>query len=179
MDDERHNLEMEDIDPNVIMLRTNSRTNKREFQELIKRYKLLTENQKAVLSQTDVTGQRQIAMLGICKAYPFIQDFIIEVVRDKYLSLDFQLTDGDYQTFINRKLHLHPELEGFSDSTEKKARQVVWKILEESGIINNTNERHILPQFVDRKVINAILSDDVNLLKIFLMTERDIKQLKE
>ncbi|MFZ1703562.1 MAG: DUF1819 family protein [Saprospiraceae bacterium] len=170
---------LEDIDPNVIMLRSNNRTNQREFHELMKRYKLLTENQKELLSQIDVTGQRQIAMIGICKAYPFIQDFIIEVVREKYLSLDFQLTDGDYQTFINRKLHLHTELEGFSDSTEKKARQVVWKMLEESGIINNTKERHILPQFVDRKVINAILSDDVNLLKIFLMTDRDIKQLSE
>ncbi|MBK7637437.1 MAG: DUF1819 family protein [Saprospiraceae bacterium] len=42
------------------------------------------------------------------------------MVREKYLSLDFQLTDGDYQTFINRKAQLHPELEGFSDSTEKK-----------------------------------------------------------
>lgn len=179
MEDQDNHLDTEDIDPNVIMLRTNSRTNKREFQELIKRYKLLTENQKALLSQIDVIGQRQVALIGICKAYPFIQDFIVEVVREKYLSLDFQLTDGDYQTFINRKAQLHPELEGFSDSTEKKARQVVWRILEQAGLIDNTKDRYILPQFVDRKVVNAVVSDDVNLLKIFLMSDRDIKQLSE
>lgn len=177
MDEQEHPLDTVDIDPNVIMLRTNSRTNKREFHELIKRYKQLTENQKTLIAQVDVIGQRQIALIGICKAYPFIQDFIVEVVREKYLSLDFLLTDGDYQTFINRKAQLHPELEGFSDSTEKKARQVVWRILEQAGLINNTKDRHILPQFVDRKVVNALVSDDVNLLKIFLMSDRDIKQL--
>ncbi|MBK7637438.1 MAG: DUF1819 family protein [Saprospiraceae bacterium] len=48
MEDQDNQLDTEDIDPNIIMLRTNSRTNKREFQELIKRYKLLTENQKAL-----------------------------------------------------------------------------------------------------------------------------------
>ncbi|MBK7637436.1 MAG: hypothetical protein IPJ13_26480 [Saprospiraceae bacterium] len=56
---------------------------------------------------------------------------------------------------------------------------MVWRILEQGGLIDNTKDRNILPQFVDRKVVNAVVSDDVNLLKIFLMSGRDIKQLSE
>jgi hypothetical protein len=170
-------VEEEALDPNVIMRRSNTRTNKREFQELIKRYKLLTPTQRIALLDMDVDGQKQIAMVAICKLYTFIRDFIVEVVREKFLALDFKLTDGDYQSFFNRKIELHPELEQFSESTVKKARQVTWRILEQAGLINNTKDRIILPQFVNQRVIEVIVQDNPALLKIFLTTDRDIKEM--
>lgn len=164
-------------DPNLIMGRSNSRTNKREFRELLKRYKLLTPAQKSLIVDLDVNGQRQMAMVGICKLYAFIRDFIIEVVREKFFALDFKLTDGDYQSFFNRKMELHPELEEFSESTAKKARQVTWRMLEQGGLIDNTKDRNVLPQFVNQQVVNVVRSDSPELLKIFLMTDREIKEI--
>lgn len=168
---------VEDIDPNLIMGRSNTRTNQREFRELLKRYKLLTPTQRKVIIELDVSGQKQLAMVGICKLYAFIRDFIIEVVREKFTSLDFQLTDGDYQSFLNRKMELHPELETFSESTSKKARQVTWKILEQGGLIDNSKDRNILPQFVNQQVINVVKSDSPELLKIFLIPDWEINEL--
>lgn len=177
VDEHQIDISEETPDPNLIMGRSNSRTNKREFRELLKRYKLLTSAQRNIIVDIDVTAQKQMAMIGICKLYAFIKDFIVEVVREKFLGLDFKLTDGDYRSFFNRKLELHPELENFSESTVKKAKQVTWKILEEGGLIDNTKDRNILPQFVNQKVINVTKSDSPELLKIFLMTDRDIKEL--
>ena len=168
-------LEREAPDPNQIMRRPNARTNRREFQELIKRYLQLTPEQRALIVELDANGQKHLALLGICKAYPFIRDFVVEVVREKFLSLDYQLTEGDYRSFFNRKQELHPELERFAESTAKKARQVVWRILEEAGMIDNTKDRVILPQFVNPRVIQAVVADHPALLKIFLLTDRDIK----
>ncbi len=162
-------------DPNAIMRRSNSRTNKREFRELIKRYRLLTEEQRKLMLEADVNAQKQLAMLGICKAYSFIRDFIIEIVREKFLALDFQLTNGDFQSFYNAKTELHPELEDFSESTIKKARQVIWRILEQAAIINNTKDRTILPQFVSQRVTQEISKENPTLLKIFLMSDLEIK----
>jgi hypothetical protein len=162
-------------DPGEVMRRANPRTSRREFQEIIRRYLLLTPRQRALLVALDADGQRQLALLGIGKAYPFIRDFIVEVVREKFISLDYQLTAGDYQSFCNRKAELHPELEGFAPSTAKKARQVTWRILEEAGLINNTKDRIILPQFVHPQVVSAVVADEPGLLKIFLMTDREIK----
>jgi len=163
------------LDPEEIMRRSNERTSKREFQEMIKRYRLLTPEQRRLIVDLDPNGQRQLAMVGLCKAHPFIQDFIIEVVREKFISLDFKLTDGDYQSFLNRKMELHPELEQFSDSTSKKAKQVTWRILEQAGLIDNTKDKVILPQFVNQRVMDVLIDDDPNLLRIFLMTDYDIK----
>ncbi|MBK8706784.1 MAG: DUF1819 family protein [Saprospiraceae bacterium] len=97
-----------------------TRTNKREFQELIKRYLHLTPVQRALIIEMDTNSQKHLALLAICKVYSFLRDFIVEVVREKFLSLDFQLTDGDYLSFYNRKLEQHPELEEFAESTTKK-----------------------------------------------------------
>ncbi len=162
-------------DPGVIMRRSNARTNQREFQELIKRYLYLTPQQRALIVDIDINSQKHLALLGVCKAYPFIRDFIVEVVREKFLSLDYQLTDGDYFSFYNRKMELHPELEVFADSTTKKARQVTWRILEETGLIDNTKDRIILPQFVQQRVINVVVADSPALLKVLLMTDPEIK----
>lgn len=167
----------DEIDPNLIMGRSNERTNQREFRELLKRYKLLTTDQREILTKIDLNGQKQLAMVGICKLYTFIRDFIIEIIREKFISLDFQLTDGDYQSFLNRKIELHPELETFSESTSKKARQVTWKILEQGGLIDNSKDRNILPQFVNRQVMNVVKNDSPELLKIFLLQDWEIKEL--
>ena len=164
-----------DLDPRDIMRRGNERTNKREFQEMIKRYRLLTPLQRRLIVDLDPNSQRQLALVALCKAHPFIKDFIIEVVREKFLSLHFTITEGDYQSFLNRKLDLHPELEEFSESTSRKARQVTWRILEQAGLIDNTKDKRIMPQFVNQRVLNALTEDDATLLKIFLMTDHDIK----
>lgn len=174
-----HQLDIANIapDPGLIMRRSNTRTNRREFRELFKRYHYLNPEQRALISELDTTSQKNLAFLAICKAYPFIRDFVLEVVREKFLTLDYQLTDGDYQSFYNRKLGLHPELETFAESTTKKARQVTWRILEEAGLIDNTKDRMILPQFVNQRVINAVAADNPALLKIFLLTDPEIKTL--
>lgn len=164
-------------DPNVIMRRSSIRPNNREFTELLKRYKLLTPAQRQLIVDLDPVEQRQLVLVALCKAHPIVRDFIIEVVREKFLGLDFQLTEADYQSFFNRKMELHSELEQYSESTGKKAKQVIWRILEQAGLIDNTKDRTILPQFVNQRIVNAVRDDNPELLKIFLMTDRDIKEL--
>lgn len=162
------------VDPDKIMRREKSGTNKREFQELMKRYKSLSLSQKKCLLRVDAEGQRQLAFLGACKTYSFLHDFVLELVRDKFFLLDYELTDGDYNSFINRKLIQHPELDEFAPSTAKKARQVVFKMLEEAALINNTRERIILPQFLNQLVLESVLEEDADLLKLFLFSDQDI-----
>ena len=102
----------------------------------------------------------------------------IEVIRDKVLVFDYQLNESDYNSFINSKTPVHPELENFSESTRKKAKQVMYRILEQASIINNANEKTIQPQILQQDVIHAIIKEDPAWLKIYMMSDRDIKQLR-
>ena len=175
--DEGIDIQKERPDAKLIMRRDNSRTNDREFRELFKRYQAMTPAQRELLTRVDVPAQRQLALVGISKLYTFVRDFVVEVVREKYLSLDYLLTEGDWQAFYNRKLDAHPELEEFSTSTIRKARQVTWRMLEQAGLINNTQERRILPQYVSPLVAEVVRADQPELLQLFLLSDYEIKTL--
>lgn len=162
----------------VVFGSVKNRTTDREFREIRKRLEKLTPEQKNILILGDLNSQKQIAFLAVCKHYAFIRDFAIEIVRDKVLVFDYQLHESDYNSFINSKILLHPELEEFSESTRKKAKQVMFRILEQAGIINNAIEKTIQPQILQQDVINAVFKEDPMWLKIFMMSDRDIKQLR-
>ncbi len=162
----------------VVFSSVKIRTSDREFREVRKRLETLTPDQTAILIRGDLISQKQIAFLSVCKRYTFIQDFAVDVIRDKVLVFDYQLNESDYKSFINSKLSLHTELEEFSESTLKKAKQVMFRILEQAGIINNPVDKQIQPQILQQDVINATVRDDPAWLKIFMMSDKDIKQLR-
>lgn len=162
----------------VVFGSVKNRTTDREFREIRKRLEKLNPDQKNILIHGDLNSQKQIAFLAVCKHYEFIRDFTIEIIRDKVLVFNYQLHESDYNSFIKSKVSLHPELEAFSESTRKKAKQVMYRILEQAGIINNSVEKTIQPQILQQDVIRAIVTDDPAWLKIFMMPDRDIKQLR-
>ena len=146
----------------------------REFSELKLRIESLTDNQLDILAYGDLVSKKQIALLSICKSYAFIRDFMVEVLRNRVLVFDFQLTEGAYFTFFRRKSEEHPELEEVTETTTKKIRQVTFKILEQAGMIDSVRSKKIIPQILDAKVINAIVEDDPEWLKIFLLSDIEI-----
>jgi len=162
----------------VVFSSVKTRTSDREFREIRKRLEKLTPEQINILINGDLISQKQIAFLAVCKRYGFIRDFTIEVIRNKVLVFDYQLHESDYNSFINSKVLLYPELEEFSESTRKKAKQVMFRIMEQAGIINNAVEKTIQPQILQQGVINAIVKEDSAWLKIFMMSDRDIKKLR-
>ena len=139
-----------------------SSTGKRLLAEFQKRINQLTQEELNILINGDLTSQKQIAFLSICKSSYFIRDFILEVIREKYLIFDYQITDGDYISYYRRKYEIHPEMEKLTEITEKKIKQVVFKILEQSGIINNIKSKIIQPQLLDETLINTIMIDNPN-----------------
>ena len=154
-----------------------SSTGKRLLLEFNKRVNLLTNAQKKLLVNGCLTTQKQVAYLSVCKAYQFIRDFIIEVLREKYLVFDYEIIESDYISFCRRKADIHPSLDNLTETTQKKIRQVTFKILEEAGIIDNVKTKNIQPQLLDNKAINSIISDNPNWLKVFFYSDKDIDNL--
>jgi hypothetical protein len=165
-------------DIGVVFNSVKSRTTDREFREIRKRLEHLTPKQIDILVHGDFISQKQIAFLAVCKHYDFIRDFTIDVIRDKALVFDYTINESDFNSFIKNKQQIHPELEEFSESTFKKGKQVMFHILEQAGIINNAVEKMIQPQLLNPSVVKAIAEDDQNLLKIFMVSDRDIKEIK-
>ena len=157
----------------------NSKTGRKMLSEFEKRISNLASQQTDILVNGDFLSQKQIAFLSICKTYLFIRDFVVEVLREKILVFDYQITEGDYISFYRRKLDLHPEMDILTDITQKKIKQVTFKILEQAGIIDSIKSKVIQPQIIDRKVTAAIVSDNPNWLKVLFISDMDITTMRK
>jgi len=149
-------------------------TAQRSLSEIKKRLDVLTEKQRIILLDGDLISQKQIVFLAICKLHYFMRDFTIEVLREKYLVFDVQFTEGEFISFVRRKREIHQNLDEKSDTAIYKIRKVTFQILEEAGIIDSVKDKNIQPQILDNQVIEAIVEDDPEWLKIFLMSDSDI-----
>ena len=151
-----------------------SKTGRVIYEECIKRINTLTAVQKQILTNGDIGSQKHIAFLAVCKYHSFIRDFTVEVLREKYLLFDFQITEGDYYAFYRSKAELHPEMDKLTNHSENKIRQVTFKILEQAGIIDNIKDKNLQFQILDLSVTRAIAEDNPDWLKIFLMNDAEI-----
>ena len=170
-------LNNEDFDYINILGKGKAVTGKRYYSEIKKRLSHLTPKQLELFVDSDYTTQKQIAFLAVCKTYGFIRDFVVDVMREKYLVFDYTISEGDYISFYRRINELHPEMDEFSEQTIKKLRQVTFKILEQSGLIDSVGNREIIPQIIETKVSEVILGDHSEWLKIFLLSDMDINAL--
>ena len=150
-------------------------TNKRMVSEFKKRIDNLTVNQQELLLNSNFSNQKQLAFLSACKTYSLLRDFVIEVVREKYLIMDFNLSDTDYISFIIRKEINHDELANLTDQTQAKVKQVIFKILEQAGIINNVRDKEIQLQLLGGSTKKSIIEDNPEWLKVFLLSDMDIQ----
>ncbi|MCP4359958.1 MAG: DUF1819 family protein [Chloroflexi bacterium] len=144
---------------NLLQARTQSSI-QRFFQELAPRLQQLTDEQLELLVEGNHQEQRQILWYAICRRYAFIREFATEVLHEKYLSLDYELTEFDYEAFFNRKADWHAELDHLKESTRIKVRTVLFRMLREAELISN--EHMIIPTVLSRRMVDVLATADMS-----------------
>ncbi len=159
------------LNNNILQARTESSL-KRTTREVIPRLRLLTGDQLKLLISGSRHEQNLLLWLGVCKRHEFIKDFAVEIIREKYLRLSYELTQQDYDIFYNRKSEWHPELERLSETTRKKLRQVLFRITREAELV--TSEDMIVPVFYTEDLAQVIIKDNVSWFNIYPISDLDI-----
>ena len=162
---------------NNLLNKIKQATFKREFSEIKKRLSLLTQYQLQLMIQGSLNDAKAMILLSLVKSYSFLHDFIIEVIRNKYLLFDTVISDIDYIRFVNTKSLSHNELNAITEATAKKVKQVVFKLLVQVGLITHSRNGSILKPILNGKVIDVIIDDDPALLSAFLFSNEEIKTL--
>ena len=154
-------------------------TFKREFYEIKKRLSLLTKNQLQLMIQGSQDDAKAIILLSLVKSYSFLRDFIVEVIRNKFLHFDIVVSEIDYIKFVNAKSLAHDELTAITEVTAKKVKQVIFRLLEQVGLITKAKNGNIIKPVLNSKVIDVIVDDDPALLNAFLFSNVEIKSLMQ
>jgi len=162
---------------NNLLNKVKQATFKREFSEIKKRLSLLTEDQLQLMIQGSLDDAKAMILLSLVKAYSFLRDFIVEVIRNKYLLFDTVVSEIDYIKFVNTKSLSHNELNAITEVTAKKVKQVIFKLLEQVGLITQAKNGSILKPILNSKVLDVIVDNDPALLNAFLFSNEEIKSL--
>lgn len=166
------------VQENNLMNKTKQNTSKRMYHELKKRLELLTNEQLNLLVNGSPDESKAMILLSLLKAYSFFKDFVIEVIRAKYLLYNNIIVSSDYTSFFNTKAITHNELNTITEKTTNKVKQVLFKMLEQVVLINSAKDGIIIKPFLSDDSIKAILNDDATLLAGFLCSDAEIKTLK-
>jgi hypothetical protein len=133
---------------NVLQAKTKASL-KRFIQEIIFRLEQLNEDQLALLISGSIHEKKYLLWYAACKRHKFISEFAVEVIREKFLHLNYKVEQRDFDIFFNRKAEWHDELDGLTVTTVKKIRQVLFRIMREADIIlpdDSINTIHISPK---------------------------------
>lgn len=157
-----------------LMEKNKMSSNIRYFALMRQRLKALNEEELFMLVDGTAVVRRLIVLLAICKAHPFIYDFISENVRECFYNQHEKLTRADFNEFFNEKKYIHPELESVTDRTAAKMRQVVFRILEQSELIESVETGLLQRPYLPEKVEYAIVRDNPKWLAAFLYSNNEI-----
>ena len=138
---------------NILQARTGASL-RRTYREIAPRLVQLNEEQIKLLVEGSYQEQRQLLWYAVCKRYAYIREFAVEVLHEKFMRLDYELTDFDYQAFFSRKADWHEELDRLTKTTRVKIKTVLFRMLREAGLISEAHQ--IIPTTLLERVAQAL-----------------------
>lgn len=114
---------------------------------------------EAVASQSSETA-KQICMFAMMKQYRLVWDFMITVIGEKYRMQNFSFSQMDVNVFFMQLQEQDDYVAGWSESTTKKIRQILIRVLAENDYLDSIKADHINPVWLSPVLENAIRSNN-------------------
>jgi hypothetical protein len=112
-------------------------SNRRTLREISNRLLTLTDAERGLLiEQTDHADRQALLWLATCRAYRFVREFAVEVIRERYLSYQYDLPPESFDILLDAKAEWDEHLASLTLSTRLKLRQVLFRIIREAGILS-------------------------------------------
>ena len=152
------------IENNILQTNTLS-SSKRIFREISLRLKSLSQQEKEFFIRSNYVDQSILIWISICRTYKFIGDFSSMIISEKFNSYQLEIEYSDFNYFFENQKVFHEELRTLKDSTRKKLRQVIFRIMKDLNIISKDKEiTPLLPSLELKEVTKSTRKD----LKLFL-----------
>ena len=113
----------------------------------------------AISSQSSDTA-KQICMYAMMKQYRLVWDFMITVIGEKYRTQDLSFSQMDINVFFMQLQEQDDYVAGWSESTVKKIRQILIRVLAENEYLDNIKADHINPVWLNPILENAIRNNN-------------------
>lgn len=138
---------------NLLQARTVS-TGHRRAREVAQRLAVLSEHELELLVDSTTSERGHLLWAAACRRYDLIGEFAEEVLRERFLLLTPTLDHDDFDSFIRSKALWHEEVAALKDSTLRKLRSNVFRMLVEAGLL--TEDDRILQAVISNRVADVL-----------------------
>jgi hypothetical protein len=151
-------------DDNLLQTRTTA-SGSRLAREVAQRLAVLTDIEIELLLEGAAAERGHLLWAAACRRYDLIGEFAEEVVRERYLLLTSTLGYEDFDSFVRGKALWHSELAELKDSTLRKLRANVFRMLHEAGLLSD--DRHLLRAVLSQRVASALAARSPSDLRFY------------
>lgn len=132
----------------------------RLIRECMFRLRALDNREIEVFVDGQPDDRKLLLWVAICRTYPLIDSFARQVLRQYFLSMRTEISYTDFDYFYEKQSLHHPELDDLTESSRKKLRQVLFRIMREAGLISAKNE--IQPCILSPRLADLLSQNDSN-----------------
>ena len=122
---------------NLLQTRTVA-SGQRLTREIAQRLEVLSDSELELLVDATATERGHLLWAAACRRYDLIGEFAEEVLRERFLLLTSTLSHEDFDGFLRRKTLWHEEIAELKDSTLRKLRSNVFRMLVEAGLLSES-----------------------------------------
>jgi hypothetical protein len=154
-------------DENLLQART-VESGRRLAREVVQRLAALTDDEIELFIDTTATERAHLLWAAACRRYDLIGEFAEEVVRERFLLMTPTLNYEDFDSFLRGKALWHAELAELKDSTLRKLRANLFRMLREAGLLSDGG--YLLQSVLSQRVANALAARTPSDIRFFPMT---------
>lgn len=111
---------------------------------------------------------KQICLYAMMKQSQLVNDFMVGVIGEKYRQQDLSFGKLDLNAFFIRLQEQDDTVASWSESTISKIKQVLLKIMVETGYLDSTKATKLNPVLIETILLNSIQAhNDLAVLPAF------------
>ena len=149
---------------NLLQIRTLT-ARERIVREVVFRLMEISPDELTLFLAAHQKEQGYLLWLGICRRYPFIAEFTIDVLHDRFIRMSPKIDMQDFDNFFDKKAEWDGRFNSIKPTTRAKLRSVLFRIMKEAGIISYQLE--ISPIIFSPQLANHFSQSAADDIRIF------------
>jgi hypothetical protein len=130
---------------------------KRVNSPIFRRLKIMDKEMLEEFVYSDIETSRYLLLYAIMKTDRLVRDFVFEVYKDKLFMRKDYIEKFDIDNWYEEKCILSETLKNRTESTTAKLKQVIMKIMQDSGlVIKENNKFKIVRPLLKEKYISML-----------------------
>jgi len=138
---------------NLLQARTLTSSTRRA-REVTQRLATLSEDELELLVDATPTERGHLLWAAVCRRYDLVGEFAEEVLRERFLLLAKSISHDDFDRFLSEKALWHEEITNLQDSTRRKMRANLFRMMVEAGLLSGDWE--IIPTTMSARVLDLL-----------------------